>query len=171
MNSANQTISPDSPNRNRILIVSYLFPPAGGIAVQRSLSLAKYLSESGHEVHVLKANTEGPVSDPGLIRHIPSSVQVHEAFAPEIPFAFRHKVWSKLSGSRPGGAAVSQEEASRFSVKRLIVRGVKNLLCPEPEIMWIPFALRKARKIIRQHQIEYLLVTVPPFSLLVLQPL
>src|SRR6185436_6891324 len=122
------------------------------------------LSESGHEVHVLKANTEGPVADPGLTRRIPPAVHVHEAFAPEIPFAFRHKVWSKLSASRPGSAAESPVKPSRFSVRRLIVRGIKNLLCPEPEILWIPFALRKARKIIRQHHIEYLLVTVPPFS-------
>jgi glycosyltransferase involved in cell wall biosynthesis len=157
-----------APNRNRVLIISYLFPPAGGIAVQRSLSLSKYLAESGHEVHVLKANTDGPVSDPDLTRRIPPSVHVHEAFAPEIPFAFRHKVWSKLSSSRPGSTAGFPVKPSRFSVRRLIVRWIKNLLCPEPEILWIPFGLRKARNIIRQHRIEYLLVTVPPFSLLVL---
>jgi hypothetical protein len=41
----------------KILIMSYLFPPVGGIGVQRALSLAKYLPPCGFEVHVLKANT------------------------------------------------------------------------------------------------------------------
>ena len=41
------------------------------------------------------------------------------------------------------------------------------MLCPEPEILWVPFALRKARKIIKRHGIEFVLVTVPPFSALV----
>ena len=41
------------------------------------------------------------------------------------------------------------------------------MLCPEPEILWVPFALRKARQIIRRHGIGYVMVTVPPFSALV----
>src|ERR1017187_6858188 len=55
-----------SPRRSRltdkkILIISYLFPPMGGIGVQRALSLAKYLPYCGYEVHVLKAmNAGGP---------------------------------------------------------------------------------------------------------------
>jgi glycosyltransferase involved in cell wall biosynthesis len=40
-------------------------------------------------------------------------------------------------------------------------------MCPEPEILWVPFALRKARQIIRRHKIDTVLVTVPPFSALV----
>jgi glycosyltransferase involved in cell wall biosynthesis len=158
-------------SRSRILIVSYLFPPAGGIAVQRSLCLARYLADAGHEVHILKAKTTGPVCDPGLARRVPPSVCVHEAFTPEIPFALRHKLWARLSGSRPNGSsrpATQPPTPNRFSIKRLIVRGIKRLLCPEPEILWLPFALRKARKVIRRNSIDYVLVTVPPFSLLVL---
>ncbi len=156
-----------NPGSKRILIVSYLFPPAGGIAVQRSLSLAKYLSESGHVVHVLKAKTTGPVSDPGLTSHVPASVKVHEVFTPEIPFALRHKIWAKLSRSHHNGTSGGSSK-NGHSIRRLISRGIKRLLAPEPEILWLPFALRAARKIIRGHNIAYVLVTVPPFSLLVL---
>lgn len=49
---------------HRIPIISYLFPPAGGIAAPRALSVAKYLPACGYEVHVLSArNAAGPVSD------------------------------------------------------------------------------------------------------------
>ncbi|MBC7643859.1 MAG: glycosyl transferase, partial [Thermoleophilia bacterium] len=37
----------------RVLIVSYYFPPAAGGGVQRVLKWAKYLPQSGVEVHVL----------------------------------------------------------------------------------------------------------------------
>ena len=43
----------------KILIVSYLFPPVGGIGVQRALSMAKYLPRCGYEVYVLKAGNAG----------------------------------------------------------------------------------------------------------------
>ena len=42
-------------SNGKILLISYLFPPVGGIGVQRALSLAKYLPQSGFEVYVLKA--------------------------------------------------------------------------------------------------------------------
>src|SRR5262249_19608211 len=40
-------------------------------------------------------------------------------------------------------------------------------LCPEPEILWVPFALAQARRIITRYKIQQILVTVPPFSALV----
>src|SRR4051794_24528255 len=101
--------------KHRILIISYLFPPAGGIAVQRALSLAKYLPECGFEVHVLSArNAAGPVRDPELLRQVPGEVTLHEAFTPEIPFGARQWLWKRLSG---GGKA--KAGGGRFSVKRL----------------------------------------------------
>ena len=67
----------------KILIISYLFPPAGGIAVQRALSLAKHLPDCGLEVHVLRARgAAAPVRDPGLVRRIPPGDKVHAEFAP-----------------------------------------------------------------------------------------
>ena len=74
----------------KLLLISYLFPPVGGIGVQRALSLAKYLPQSGFEVHVLKAtDAGGPVYDPALLKQVPPAVRVHRAFTPEIPFHVR----------------------------------------------------------------------------------
>src|SRR5580704_8567056 len=150
----------------KILIVSYLFPPVGGIGVQRALSMAKYLPRCGYEIHILKASTAGgPVYDSDLVRQIPAEVQVHEAFTPEVPFSVRQKLWARFlagkSKPQPGGARTGQA-----SWKRLLSSLITRILCPEPEILWVPFALRKARGIIKRHQIDFVLVTVPPFSAL-----
>jgi glycosyltransferase involved in cell wall biosynthesis len=155
--------------KHRILIISYLFPPAGGIAVQRALSLAKYLPECGYDVHVLSAsNAAVPVRDPDLLRQVPDGVTLHGAFTPEIPFGVRQRLWKRLSGggkADPGKAATAVKR--RWSVKRLLAEAVKRVLCPEPEVLWVPFAVRQARRIIRRYGIETVLVTVPPFSALI----
>jgi glycosyltransferase involved in cell wall biosynthesis len=164
--------------QRRILIVSYLFPPNGGIAVQRALSFAKYLPPLGWDVHVLKGrNASGPVQDPGLCRHIPSQVRLHSAFTPEIPFEFRHRVWKILSRSRNGKRTAKalcafKEGSSPAPVSTpaggpsLVARFARRILCPEPEILWTPFAFRKACGIIQREKIDTVLVTVPPFSIL-----
>ena len=41
--------------RHKVLLVSCYFPPAGGIQVQRALSIARYLPQHGFEVFVLTA--------------------------------------------------------------------------------------------------------------------
>lgn len=155
-------------NNRKILLISYLFPPVGGIGVQRALSLAKYLPRCGFEVHVLKATgAGGPVLDPELTKQIPPVVQVHGAFTPEIPFRIRQKMWGKLTA---GGAAKPPGQNGKppgFSWKKLVAGTAKKILCPEPEILWVPFALRRARQIIRRHRIDFVMVTVPPFSALV----
>ncbi|HET9319532.1 MAG TPA: glycosyltransferase [Bryobacteraceae bacterium] len=147
----------------RLLIISYLFPPAGGVAVQRALSLAKYLPGCGYVVHVLRAgNASAPVEDPGLLRHVPATVTVHTAFTPELPFRFRQRVWGWLSRSKQ--PTTSSAPQASGGLKQWARRLVRRILCPEPEVLWVPFALRKARRIVRQNKIEAVLVTAPPFS-------
>lgn len=151
-------------SRPRILLISYLFPPMGGIGVQRALSIARYLPDMGFELHVLRApNAAGPVMDPALVKLVPESVRVHSAFTPEIPFALRQKAWQWLNRgkSKPAAPAAAAVGSKR---QPLLGRIIRKVLAPEPEILWVPFALRAAKRIIRQHKIDAMIVTAPPFS-------
>jgi len=170
--------------RKRLLIISYLFPPAGGVGVQRALNFAKYLPDCGYDVHVLSAtNAAVPNRDPELLRQLPDSVVIHGSFTPEIPFGIRQAAWRLLSGSRkaarPNGAvkeagtapaAATSEGTSaanapqKRGLRGLVQRLIRRVLCPEPEILWVPFAMRQARRIVRRHNIDVVLVTAPPFS-------
>lgn len=148
----------------KLLLISYLFPPAGGIAVQRALSLAKYLPWHGIAVHVLKArNPAVATHDPSLLAQVPDAVAIHAAFTPEIPFRWRHALWNLISrlGSKPKPQTA---DAAAPKPRPLVQRVIQRILCPEPEILWAPFAIRKARQIIRRHAIDAVLVTAPPFS-------
>jgi glycosyltransferase involved in cell wall biosynthesis len=151
----------------RLLLVSYLFPPSGGIAVQRALSLAKYLPEQGFRVHVLKArNAAGPADDPALLEQVPPSVTIHEAFTPEIPFALRQRIWKFLKRGKADSkaSAASSAPARPGGWKAWAGQLARRIFNPEPEILWVPFALRKARGIVRKHGIQAMMVTAPPFS-------
>ena len=146
--------------KRRLLIISYVFPPAGGITVQRALSLAKYLPACGFEVHVLTAgNAASPVYDPGLLKHIPAEVTVHRSFTPELPFYFRKKLWALFSGSKNG--AGGGKAAGSVSDFRAEVAGDRvdpaGFLSPDPQVVWMPFAMRRAAALIRKHRIEYVL--------------
>lgn len=179
--SESKVSEPGQPVRSRILIISYLFPPAGGIGVQRALSLARYLPASGFEVHVLRAsNAAAPVFDPALTKRVPASVQVHGSFTPEAPFWLRHTVWNWLSrkkkespklGTEANAAPAQTNTASppptapqSGGLKSLATRTIRRVLSPEPEVLWYPFALRVASRVIQRHAIDTVMVTAPPFS-------
>lgn len=151
----------------KILLVSYLFPPAGGIAVQRILSLARYLPPLGYEVHVLTAGNPGvPTLDPSLLRLVPPEVRVHRTFTPEVPYAMRSKIWSLLGafsrgGRAPAAQAAAQADGAKGGRLGAFARRIFN---PDPEVVWTPFAIRAGRRIVRRHAIDAMLVTTPPFS-------
>jgi hypothetical protein len=156
--------------KNRILLVSYLFPPAGGIPVQRILSLARFLPENDYEVHVLCCSNPGvPTMDPSLLERVPQEVRVHRVFSPELSFEARQRVWSILS---PGGgkkaakkvAAPAGGGSSPSLLKRAIQGVMRRIYCPDPEVLWVPFATRAARKIVREFGIDTMLITMPPYS-------
>ncbi|MEG1254896.1 glycosyltransferase [Clostridium sp.] len=62
----------------KILVISYFFPPSGGPAVQRNLKLCKYLSEMGCETSVLTSDKKAyKVLDESLVKEIPEAVKVY----------------------------------------------------------------------------------------------
>jgi glycosyltransferase involved in cell wall biosynthesis len=149
-------------SKGRVLIVSYWFPPAGGIAVQRALSLAKYLPQYGCEVHVLApANPPSPVLDPSLLAQIPANVLIHRAWTPSPPSRLRKRMWGFVSG---GTAKATQPTQPKNNGSSHVSNFIRRVLSPDPEVAWFPFAVRRASQIVKKHAIDTVLVTAPPFS-------
>ena len=154
----------------KILLISYIFPPVGGIGVQRALSMARYLPENDLEVHVLTAsNPAAPVRDENLLKLVPKHVTVHTAMTAEPPFYLRKKVWDLLGGARgkkaagetPKPSTAAPTSASLVSRLKAIPQ---RILCPDPQVLWVPFAIRRAKQIIKRYGIDAVLTTAPPFS-------
>lgn len=131
----------------------------------RALSLARYLPEDGIRVDVLTArNAPAVVRDEGLLGHLPPEVTVHRTWTLDLPFALR-KAFKKLLNRDRGGSRQAVGARASVAPKPNPVRAViANLLLPDPQIGWLPFASRAAARIVRERQIDAVIITVPPFS-------
>lgn len=136
----------------RALIVSYYFPPAGGGGVQRVLKLCKHLPAFGWEVDVLAPDDPKWVAhDPGLAAEIPAGTVVHRA---------RYR---GPSDERPAADVLAGAEGLRGVATRAGLYG-RQLLVPDPRVVWVPDAARAAVRIVRERSASVVLTTSPPSS-------
>ena len=150
-----------------VLLITFSFPPAGGVGVLRALSLAKYLPESGVRVDVLCARNAPAVGrDKSLLKQVPAQVNVHRTWTLDLPFAVRKTLKKVLTRSAsPQAAATTPARTSMKPGLLSKLRGfIANLLLPDPQIGWLPFAAPAAKRIIRSRAIDAVIITVPPFS-------
>lgn len=147
-----------------VLLITFGFPPAGGVGVLRALSLAKYLPEAGVRVDVLTARNAPAVGkDLTLLRQVPASVTVHRCWTLDLPFAAR-KALKKMMSGKGAKPANGTAAAGRPGIVARLKGMVGNLLLPDPQVGWLPFAFPAARRIILDRKIDLVLITVPPFS-------
>ena len=152
-----------SQNRN-LLLITYSFPPFGGVGVHRALSLARYLPENGWNVHVLTARNPSAVgSDAELLRLIPEQVAVHRIPTLDLPFAIKKTIKRLIGGghSAPQPAAIPETQPASPSLKKRLKQTFMELLTPDPQVLWLPFAIPAAAWIVRRYEIGTVIVTVP----------
>ncbi|MCX6329130.1 MAG: hypothetical protein NTZ85_06395, partial [Bacteroidia bacterium] len=78
---------------NKVLIVTYYWPPSGGAGVQRWLKFSKYLPQFGWEPVILTIDPKYaayPALDNSLEKEIPESIKV---------FRTRATDWFRIYGS------------------------------------------------------------------------
>lgn len=144
----------------RVLFVSYLFPPVGGVGVQRVTKFVKFLPEFGWQSSVLTvANPSVPLNDESLLKDIPAGTILRRAKTYEPGYALKQAVaaGADRSGNRLLGAVKSA------------ARRVANLLLqPDPQILWHPRAYRSGLNLLQSVRHEAIVATGPPFSSLLL---
>lgn len=159
--------APAPADRDRVLIITYLFPPSGGVGVPRFVNYTKYLPKYGCDVSVLTvSNPATPVHDPELAKQVPPATRVYRAFNPEVPYAFRDRLWKRISSGRRQPAASGTPPAPAPLWKRAAKAAIQRVFCPDVQVLWLPFALRAAMRIIRRDRITTVLVNLPPYSVL-----
>jgi glycosyltransferase involved in cell wall biosynthesis len=130
----------------RVLVIAYFFPPLGGAGVQRTLKHVKYLPEFGWEPVVLTTSSRSyPALDPSLEAEIPPGVPV----------------------IRTGGAdAVARMRTlASGAFERVGLRGVAAAtVWPDTYAEWSLGAVRAGVRAAREHDVDAIYVTSPPFS-------
>lgn len=146
----------------KLLVISYYWPPAGGAGVQRCLKFVRHLPEFGYEPIVITVDERVatyPVTDPTLQADIPGGVRVIRTRSFE-PLS----VLSRFVGKEnvPYGGFANTRKESRVQQLLRWVRG--NFFIPDARKGWVPHALKEATRIIREEQIERVMISSPPHS-------
>jgi glycosyltransferase involved in cell wall biosynthesis len=146
------------PGCKRVLFISYPFPPVGGAGVQRTTKFVKFLPTCGWLPSVLTvANPSVPALDESLVKDIPEQTIVRRARTWEPSYSVKAVVVAgNGQNSRSGGVR---------GVVRRLVRGLAKLaLQPDPQILWLPGAVREGRRLLREVPHAAIVASGPPFS-------
>jgi len=148
-----------------VLLLTYMFPPAGGIGTPRALAYTQYLPRQGCRLSVL-APTKPALRDhdPTLDKLIPADVVVHRAWTPELPMSFRDRIWK--SSALSGNGDSRMHSSTRKWMAKPVHWLAHHMLFPDPQVLWVPSAFRTACRVIDQDEIDTIIVNMPPYSLL-----
>jgi glycosyltransferase involved in cell wall biosynthesis len=143
----------------RVLFISYPFPPVGGAGVQRTTKFVKYLGEFGWRTSVLTvANPSVPALDQSLVKDVPADAVVRRARTWEPSYSAKAAVASGGNGQTRKGGGI------RSALKSAIHRAAKLALQPDPQILWMPEAVREGRRILERMPHAAIVASGPPFS-------
>jgi glycosyltransferase involved in cell wall biosynthesis len=143
---------------NKVLIITYYWPPSGGAGVQRWLKFSKYLPKFGWEPVILTVDPEFasyPAIDHSLEKEIPGGIKVYRTKATD---------WFRIYGKSKvpsAGFAKNSDDTLKGKISRFI-RG--NFFIPDPRRGWNKFAFKKACEIIEKEEIRHIITTSPPHS-------
>ncbi len=145
---------------NKVLIITYYWPPSGGAGVQRWLKFAKFFPEFGWEPIILTVDplyAAYPVIDKSLARELPTGIRVYTTPAIDY-FSIYKKDKSKIPAA---GFANSVDNTLNGKILRFI-RG--NFFIPDPRKGWNKYAIKKAVELIENEGIKHIITTSPPHS-------
>ena len=142
----------------KILIISYYWPPAGGSGVQRWLYFSKYLSKFNFKPIILSVNPS-KASYASIDKSLNNSVTEIETYRTSSFEPLKFYSLFKSNGRIPQSVIPKKTFFDRFlAFIRL------NFFIPDARIGWNPFAIKKALRIIRDQKIKYIITTGPPHS-------
>lgn len=150
-------------NHKKVLIITYYWPPCGGIGVLRCLKFAKYLRDYGWEPIIFTAEDA----------HYPSIDHSNDADIPEGITILRQKIWEpyhiyKYITGQPKEANVNNvfyaSEKKQGLMHKLSVWVRSNFFIPDARCFWIEPSVRFLLEYLKEHPVDALLSNGPPHS-------
>ncbi|WP_304132960.1 glycosyl transferase family 1 [Mesonia mobilis] len=147
----------------KVLIITYYWPPAGGPGVQRWLKFVKYLRDFEVEpiVYVPK-NPHYPIIDKSFEAEIPSGITIIKQPINE-PYQLAG-IFSKKESKTISSGIIKDEKQQGFLQKMMLwVRG--NLFIPDARMLWVKPSVKFLSTYLKENNIETIITTGPPHSL------
>ena len=147
----------------KVLIITYHWPPSGGITVLRCLKFVKYLREFGWEPIVFTAdNAAYQFLDFGNEKDIPEGIEIHK-----VPIFEPINAFKKISGRKKN--VPLQNITSNSAKKKTVVdkfamwlRG--NFFIPDARYRWIKPSVKYLNNYLQTHTVDAILTDGPPHT-------
>ena len=151
---------------NRVLIITYYWPPAGGSGVQRWLKFSKYLPEYGWQpVIYTPENPDMKVRDDSLSEDIDVRTEVIKSPITE-PYAAYRKIFGISKGDIGNSRVNSSDKPEGNGFSAWLANVVRsNFFIPDPRCGWIGPSVRFLREYLRNHPVDLIISTGPPHSM------
>ncbi|HOW42780.1 MAG TPA: hypothetical protein PLF03_03860 [Candidatus Omnitrophota bacterium] len=159
-----------SSDANKVLIVSYNFPPVNSPGVYRIIGFLKHLKTFGYEPIVLTVkNPFGDVVDESMTSCIPVGTEVHRVFSFEIDRLKTNIIdFLKNAGSRScrGGSDSNSARGRGSNIFSSYLKDIeKFLFLPDRKIGCIPQLCLCALWICWLKKVKFIFISSPPHSL------
>ncbi|MEM6773180.1 MAG: glycosyltransferase, partial [Bacteroidota bacterium] len=151
------------PRNKKLLLITYYWPPCGGVAVQRWLKHVKYLGEFGWDVVVYTADgADYPSRDDALLQEVPDNVQVIRQ-----PIWEPYGIYRKLTGRKEGEqmqSAFNVEDKKPSLMQRLAVWVRSNYFIPDARKFWVRPSVRFLKEWLAEHSVDAVVTNGTPHS-------
>jgi len=148
-------------SNNKILIITYYWPPAGGPGVQRWLKFSKYLPDFGVETHIYTAeNAHYSLVDETLAKDINPKLKIVKKPIWE-PYSIAN-LFNKNNRKHSAGFFEENKKQNLKSRISLFIRG--NFFIPDARKFWIKPSAKFLEKYIIEKSIDTIITTGPPHS-------
>lgn len=146
----------------KVLIISYYWPPSGGIGVHRCLKFAKYLREYGWEpVVYAPENAQYPYFDETNFKHIPENITILKRKIFE-PFDLFKKISGRKKTDQANPVYVRDRKLSKIDKLAIWIRG--NFFIPDARCFWIKPSVRFLKKYIKANPVDAIFTDGPPHT-------
>jgi len=147
----------------KVLIITYYWPPSGGIGVHRCLKFAKYLRNFGWEPVVYTArNAHYPYIDESNNKHIPEGITVIKRNILE-PFSAYKKFTGKGKNDPMSNPVHVRDKKQTWKDRFAIwVRG--NFFIPDARSLWIKPSVKFLTKYLQENPVDAILSDGPPHT-------
>jgi galactitol-specific phosphotransferase system IIB component len=150
-------------NQNKILIITYYWPPAGGPGVQRWLKFVKYLPDFGFQPIVyIPENPSYPIIDEKLLSEVSKETIILRNKIVE-PYQWASFLSKNKTKKISSGIIPNIRKQSVLEQLLLWIRG--NIFIPDARVLWVKPSVKYLEKYLSENGITTIITSGPPHSL------
>lgn len=149
--------------RKKVLLITYYFPPCGGIGVLRCLKLAKYLRDFGWEPIIYTAkDAHYPSYDHGNFKDIPEGITILRQPIFE-PYTFYKKFTGQPKNANVNHALVATDR--KRDLRHTISVWIRsNIFIPDARAFWIRPSVRFLVNYLKHNPVDAIFSDGPPHT-------